>query len=140
MRAVLDSSVWVAGFLSGSGASHEIILRGLKGEFEIVVSQKIMKEVLKAFRKPGLKKRITKDQISVLKSVLKERARKVSLKLNVVRDPQDDDIVAAAVQWKADCLVSLDHDLTEPWGPARIVGVGGLVGRNRGPAHGGLAH
>lgn len=33
-RVVIDSSVWVAGLLSNRGASHEVLLRGLKGGFE----------------------------------------------------------------------------------------------------------
>lgn len=113
-KVVIDSSVWVAGLLSDRGASHEVLLRGLKGEFELISSPDITSEVVRAIEKLEIlsSARQAGDE-GILIELLLSKSREVSLDIQVLRDPDDDIILACAVEHRADYLVSLDKDFTD---------------------------
>ena len=106
---VIDSSVWVAGLLSDRGASHEVLLRGLKGEFDLISSPDIVSEVIRAVEKLGILHKVRRSgDEGLLIELLLSKSREVSLGINkVVRDPHDDIILACALEHGADYLLTL---------------------------------
>ncbi|MDO8519456.1 MAG: putative toxin-antitoxin system toxin component, PIN family [Deltaproteobacteria bacterium] len=114
VRAVIDSSVWVAGLLSDRGSSHEVLLRGLKGEFDLISSPDIVSEVVRAVEKLDILHKVRQPgDEGLLIELLLSKSREVSLDIKAVRDPHDDIILACALEHGADYLVSLDKDFTD---------------------------
>lgn len=54
MRAVLDPNVLIAGLLSRTGAPAQLMTRWLGGEFELVVSDRLLDELERAFTYPKI--------------------------------------------------------------------------------------
>ena len=96
-------------------ACHELIRLAKDGAFELFMSSDILEETAETLRYPHLRKRydysdtdiIAFCQDLVLVGTITDDAPIVP----VVRDPDDDKIVACAVAAGADYLVSRDKDL-----------------------------
>ncbi len=115
-RAVFDTTVLISAFLKGSGISGELL--SLAGDaFILVISPEIVAETeRKLLTKERLRKSATytDDQAREYCRGLSELAELVTdlpPLSGVVRDPNDDMIVATAVKASADYLVSRDKDL-----------------------------
>lgn len=124
-RAVVDTSVLVAAVLGPTGASREVLRRGLDLEFIWLVSDPILKEYRKVLRSDRISEQI-KIPAKVLKSLdllLEGLKRGVTMKLRAVRDQTDDIFVECAAEHHADLIVSLDEDLLtlKNFGPVRII-------------------
>jgi len=110
-RVVLDTSVLISGLLGGSSVP---VLRGWRrGDFTLVISSEIYEEyeaVLKR-QKFGLPLTLVEE----LLSFIKEEAIWVEpdIELDIVRDPSDDKFLEAAVDGKANVVVSNDRDLLD---------------------------
>ena len=104
----------MSGLLSDRGASYEVLLRGLEGEFELISSPDIASEVIRAVEKLEIlsSTRQAGDE-EILIELLLSKSREVSLDIHVLRDPNDDIILACALEYQADYLVSLDKDFTD---------------------------
>ena len=116
VRAVLDSTVLISAFLKPGGVSDEIL--GLAGRtFVLALAPEIIAETRR--------KLLTSARIRKNASYSDERVRRFCRGLarvaepisdlpplrGVVRDPDDDVIVAAAVKARADYLVTRNKDL-----------------------------
>ena len=115
-RAVFDTTVLISAFLKRSGISGELL--SLAGDaFILVLSPEIVAETeVKLLTKERLRKSATytDDQAREYCRGLSELAELVTdlpPLSGVVRDPNDDMIVATAVKASADYLVSRDKDL-----------------------------
>ena len=115
-RTVFDTTVLISAFLKRSGISGELL--SLAGdEFILVLSPEIVTETeIKLLTKERLRKSATytDDQAREYCRGLAELAELVTdlpPLSGVVRDPNDDMIVATAVKASADYLVSRDKDL-----------------------------
>ena len=117
-RAVFDSTVLVSAFLKPGGVSDELL--ALAGEaFTLALAPEIIAETRR--------KLLTGKKIRQRYAYTDERVRRFCRGLarmaepvrnlpplaGVVRDPEDDLIVAAAVAAKADYIVSRDRDLRD---------------------------
>lgn len=117
MRVVLDPNVLIAGLLSSTGAPAQLISRWLSGEFELVVTDKLLAELERAFSYPKLRRRLDEDEANVfldlLRGGLAERVEDPAGPPKVgSRDPNDDYLIAAAASAHA-TLVSGDADLLQ---------------------------
>ena len=114
-RAVIDTSVLVAGVLGAKGASRELLTRALDLEFVWLVSDPILKEyrMILAMDKIKLKATFSKKLLKVLDRLWEELKKGVVSHIKVVRDPTDDMFVECAVDHHGDFIVSLDQDLLE---------------------------
>jgi putative PIN family toxin of toxin-antitoxin system len=115
-RAVLDANVYVSAAVRADGPPGQIIERFLRdAAFEIVVSQAIVDEVLRALAYPKVRKYIRRgldpelwfEDIVVLAQFVTGEYEAAG----VSDDPDDDKYIAAAVEGRAAFVVSGDPDL-----------------------------
>ena len=118
IRAVLDANVYVSAAVRPEGTPGKIIDRFLRsGAFEIVMSQAIVEEVLRAltypkvrkYIRPGLDPELWFEDIVVL-SQLVAGQREVE---GASKDPDDDKYIAAAIEGRARFVVAGDSDLLD---------------------------
>jgi putative PIN family toxin of toxin-antitoxin system len=118
IRAVLDANVYVSAAVRPEGPPGQIIGRFLRGgAFEIVMSQAILDEVLRAltYRKirkyirPGLDPELWFEDIVVLSHLVAGEREFVG----VSKDPDDDKYIAAAIEGRAGFVVAGDSDLLD---------------------------
>jgi len=74
VRAVLDVNVLIAALLSPNGAPAQIISRWLAGEFDLVVSEKLLDELERALGYPKLRARIAAEEATEFVSFLHNTA------------------------------------------------------------------
>ena len=116
LRAVLDANIYVSAAVRGDGPPGQIIERFLgDAVFEIVVSQAIVDEVLRALAYPKVRKYIRRgldpelwfEDIVVLAQFVAGEYEVAG----VSDDPDDDKYIAAAVEGPAAFVVTGDPDL-----------------------------
>ena len=110
LRAVIDTSVFVSGHLSRRGASHEILRRWRRGEFQLVVSEEILVEVIEQLTDKTIPvAQITELVTSILLvGLVTESLYEVDA---VEADPDDNMFIAAALEASARYVVTLDNHL-----------------------------
>lgn len=117
MRALLDVNVLIAGLLSRSGSPARLLGRWLEGEFELVISNRLLDELEKTLARPKLRRLLDDDEISAFLELLRgglaewveDPEEPPSIRS---RDPKDDYLIAAAGSAHA-TLVTGDADLLE---------------------------
>lgn len=114
MRAVLDTNVLVSALIAPRGAPALLFRAWLDGEFELVVSPRLLDELERVLAYPKLRRRVSTDQADTVLRLLRSSAEHhddpdtpapVSSP-----DPDDDFLVALAAAASAH-LVSGDRDL-----------------------------
>jgi putative PIN family toxin of toxin-antitoxin system len=116
LRVVADPGVLVSGVLTRVGPPAEILDRWRAGEFDLVVSPKLLGELEDVLLRPTFRSAISeldaRDYVDGLaaEAVLVPDPDEVPA---VTRDPDDDYLVALAVAADADAIVSGDTHLTE---------------------------
>lgn len=116
MRAVLDPNVLVAVALSPQGAPAKIHIAWLAGEFDLLISPELIKELQRAFGYSHIRKRVTKEEAEDFIDVLRREA-------SMAEDPKappsvhssdaGDDYLLALAEAEAAGLVSGDSDVLE---------------------------
>jgi len=109
VRVLLDTNVLVSAVLFG-GLPRELLQRALRGDLEVVTSVRLMAEFQEVLvERFGLAPEIAQaarseyEQLAVL-----VRPRRVP---RIARDPDDNEVLAAAVMGRADFIVTGDRDL-----------------------------
>jgi putative PIN family toxin of toxin-antitoxin system len=74
VRAVLDPNVLVSSLLSPAGAPARIVSRWLAGDFELVVSERLLAEVERALAYPKLRTRVESAEASAFVTLLRHSA------------------------------------------------------------------
>jgi putative PIN family toxin of toxin-antitoxin system len=117
MRAVLDTNVLVSATLIKGGTEDKILRVLQHGKFELVLSAPILEEIGRAILYEKLQKCrwMTKEELTSLIQLLAQESILVSgtTHVRVCRDPDDDKFLAAAIEGKAQWVVSGDKDLLE---------------------------
>jgi uncharacterized protein len=118
IRAVLDANVYVSAAVRPEGPPGQIIDRFLRGgAFEIVMSQAIVEEVLRALSYPKVRKYIRsgleaelwfEDIVVLSHLVAGEREFEGASK-----DPDDDKYIAVAIEGRAGFVVAGDAHLLD---------------------------
>lgn len=111
MKAVGDTNVLIAGFLT-EGLCSGLMLRARKQVFNLVLCNNIISEFKGILRK---KFKITPADISEISAIASEAAFAIVHDLSSVpdicRDPNDNMIIACAIDAHADYIVTGDEDL-----------------------------
>lgn len=111
MKAVFDTNVLIAAFLT-EGLCSGLLIRARKQAFNLVLCDDIIREfegiLIKKFK-------LTSADISEISAIVSEAASEILHKLgpipNICRDPNDDMIIACAIDAAADYIVTGDEDL-----------------------------
>lgn len=135
MRAVLDPNVLISALLSPGGGPAALIRAWLDGEFDIVVSPKLLAELQRALGYPHLAERVPADDAAELLELLRRAAARFDdpdgpAGTLASRDPADDYLIALAVAADA-LLVSGDADLLSLGPGLPILGPGAFLVRLR---------
>lgn len=113
MRAVLDPNNLIAALLSPAGAPAQLVTGWLGGEFELVVSETLLAELVQALEYPKLRKRVSADQAAEFVALLRDGpmiGADPSATSRRSADPGDDYLLALAESERA-VLVSGDQHL-----------------------------
>jgi uncharacterized protein len=111
VRAVLDPNVLISALLSPRGAPAHLIARWRTGDFDLVVSNRVLVELRRALRYPRLRARISPEEADEFVVGLRELAV-------VARDPRTpprrsvdpgDDYLLALAESQGAVLVSGDR-------------------------------
>jgi putative PIN family toxin of toxin-antitoxin system len=117
LRVVLDTNVIVSGIISPHGPSRQILEAWHQQRFELLVSEALVLEISRVLRYPRLQKiyRLSEADIEVvLASLLNDAYLLEDLyEVQRSRDPDDNILLACALEGKAAYVVSGDSDLLE---------------------------
>ena len=110
MRIVLDTNVFVSG-IHWTGSSEKVLRAWMNNDFELVSSLPILEElvrILMSFKVP-----LNPEDISWWESLILEKSVIVAPTetVDVITDPDDNKFVEAALEGKAQYIVSQDKHL-----------------------------
>lgn len=117
ISAVLDTNVIASAVLIRGGIEDRVLRPWFLGQYRLVLSVPILEEVLRVLEYPRIRSRrwmSDKETVHLLEqlaesSVLVEGKQR----LRICRDPADDKFVVAALEGKADYIVTGDADLLD---------------------------
>ena len=110
MRVLLDSNVLISAAIN-KGKPRKLLLKALAGEFVLVSSNELLKELEGVIARP--KFRLSSSEVQKFVSAFKKTVELVKVKSNlrIVEDPADDKVLNAAYDGKVDYIVTGDADL-----------------------------
>lgn len=118
MRVILDPNILISHLLPSRHESlaDRLVDAAVTGAFTLLICDELVHELItRVQRKPYLANRISSAELTTLVDSLSYSAEYVDLSdvpfTRVVRDPNDDYLIALAVRGDADILVSGDHDV-----------------------------
>ena len=103
IRAVLDANVLVSAFpglRNPASTPGELLRRWRRGEYELVVSEHILAELVRTYRKPYFAERYPAALVDRALAALRRRATVIPITtrvLGVATHPEDDPVLATAV-------------------------------------------
>lgn len=115
-RVVIDANVLVSAVINRPfSVSQEIYQSFINKHFLLIVSPSILSEVEDVLNRDRIMK-LHKHSSKILQKIISQLANLSYVvagktEIEVVRDPDDDKIIAAAVEGNADYIVSRDRDL-----------------------------
>lgn len=116
MRALFDVNVFISGLLSRTGAPARLLGMWLEGEFELVVTERLLAELEVTLGRPKLRRHFDDSDVSGFLELLRSLAETVedpTAKPSITsRDPKDDYLIAAAA-FAGATLVTGDVHLLE---------------------------
>ena len=113
MRAVLDANVLISALLAPAAASATLLRRWLDGEFELVVSERLLAELRRALAYPKLRAHVSGEEADAFVELLRGAAVMAADPASPPRISRDsgDDYLLALARATAAVLVSGDQDL-----------------------------
>jgi len=116
LRAVLDSTILVSAFLTPGGAADAVLQQGMDEAFTCCLADEIIAETVHRLLSPRLQERYayTAEDVETFKATLRGSFLIISdlpPLTGIVRDPNDDMILACGVAAGADYVVTRDDDL-----------------------------
>jgi putative PIN family toxin of toxin-antitoxin system len=115
-RVVLDCNVFVSALLSPDGTPAEILERWADGDFDLIVSPRLLAEVETVLGRPKFRASIDGIHVAALLSGLIDDGVLIEdppAQPGLTPDPGDDYLVALARKADAQCIVSGDAHLRE---------------------------
>ncbi len=116
IRAVLDTNVIVSGIISPHGVPRKVIEMAVEEIFDVITSPSINREVLSVLHRDYIYKKyhLNEKTIEAIASFLYEGTIMVSEELQITKiekDPDDNKFLSAAIEGKANYIVSGDEHL-----------------------------
>ena len=116
LRVVLDPGVLVSAVISPTGAPAEVLDAWREGQFDAVVSPKLLDELEDVLLRPKFRVYASVDEVGTYVEALAAGAVAFDDPAEpprVTRDPGDDYLLALARAAQADAIVSGDKHLTQ---------------------------
>ncbi len=115
MRAVLDVNVLIASLMAPGGAPAQLLLRWLAGDFELIVSDKLVAELRRALAYSKVRERVPRADAAAFVEFLEGAATRMSNPTEPPRWSRDagDDYLLALAQTGSAIVVSGDRDLLQ---------------------------
>jgi putative PIN family toxin of toxin-antitoxin system len=115
LRAVIDTNIWVSALLNPHGFPAQVLEALRAGQFQPVLSERLIEELLDVLSRPRLVKKygLQPEDIAEFVALLEVKAILVEPRgdLQLCRDPRDDIVLETALLGKANYVVSRDGDL-----------------------------
>lgn len=117
LSAVLDSTVLVSAFLNAGGVSDALLVRANEGLFRLALAEEILAETERVLLTTSrIRRRYGYSDVSVARYIRGLRTlfplvTELPSLTGIMRDPNDDMIVACAVQAQVRHIVTRDADL-----------------------------
>ena len=110
LRVFLDTSVIIAGMVSGRGAAHEVLRLGESGVIQVYLSEQVLTEADRVFRAkfPTLIAEFHKFLRNLDPVLVDDPTRAEVSSIEGWINADDAPILAAAIKSRADCLVTWD--------------------------------
>ena len=113
MRAVFDTNVLVAAFVA-EGICSKLLMRGRKKQFHLIVCPVILREFDRVLiKKFSATRNETRSALRIVSETAHSVVHPSQSVQSVCRDPDDNAILACALEARADYLVTGDEDLLE---------------------------
>jgi putative PIN family toxin of toxin-antitoxin system len=117
MRVVLDTNVFISATLIRGGNEEQILRAWQRGAFDLVLSPEILDELSRALFYEKLRKFrwMTEAEIIALLHTLAQGSALVPgrVRVEASRDPADNKFLGAAIEARAEYVVSGDRDLLD---------------------------
>jgi putative PIN family toxin of toxin-antitoxin system len=113
MKAVLDTNVLISSVIA-TGVPHEVVVKGLEGEYQIIVSVATLTEFRETLLKYPERFGMDEDEVQQEVETIRYFAEFVNPDEQITAvepDPDDDKFLEAAVAGDVDYLVSGDRHL-----------------------------
>jgi len=114
LRVVIDTTVWISGVF-WQGIPYQILEMWKAGDFEIIVSEAILTEIGRKLNEKAVKFEMETEVVNEWLDLIVVEAIFIQPqeRIRAYRDPDDDMFLEAAVESRADFVVSGDKDLTD---------------------------
>ena len=116
MRVVIDTNVLISAVIKPQNRLGMVIVRLRKGDYVLLYSEELLDELTEVMARPKLRKYGLNPETAgaVIDSIL-AKGEKVKLMtvFDICRDPDDNLLLALAVDGDADYIVSGDQDLLD---------------------------
>ena len=116
MLVVLDAGVFVSAAITPHGVASRIVTAGIDGRFEYLLCPRLVGEVADVLARPKVARLVSDEHRRRFLGEVVAVARDVpdSAEIPVVsRDPDDDYLIALAVEHRAERIVTGDADLLD---------------------------
>ncbi|MFQ5796610.1 MAG: putative toxin-antitoxin system toxin component, PIN family [Candidatus Bipolaricaulia bacterium] len=118
MKVVLDTNVLISGTILNHGPSYEILEAWRSGRFLLITSESLIQEAQEKLLEPRIREtyHLSRGMIQGVLTALRKHSRRVpgTLSLQViVEDPDDDQVIIAAVEGSVDYIISGDPHLRD---------------------------
>jgi putative PIN family toxin of toxin-antitoxin system len=117
MRAVLDTNVVISATLIRDGSEDRILRAWQRGAFDVVLSPPILDEMGRALSYERFRKArwMTEEEVVALLQSLAQESLLVPgrVRVQVSRDPEDNKFLEAAIEARAQYVVTGDKDLLD---------------------------
>ena len=115
IRAVIDTSILIRALIKPQGTVGPV-LQGLRNaDYQLLYSEPLLAELTDVLARPRLRAKygFTTEDIATVLSLILLRGEPVvpARRVDVCRDPTDNMVLEAAVEGRADAIVSGDKDL-----------------------------
>jgi putative PIN family toxin of toxin-antitoxin system len=112
LKVVIDTSIWIR-ILLGGRLTLPVLEAWQNGLFQSVSSEPLLAELSEVWQRPRLKKHIEEQDAQDLLEQIRHRSVMVELVTTPprCRDPQDEPVLATAIDGKADVIVTGDSDM-----------------------------
>ncbi len=113
MKVVVDTNVLISGIIRSHGAPASIVERWESGRFDLIITEWLRKELVRVLGYPRVIRTTKRPPFEVerIRTQLSGSDVGTANPAGHTRDPDDRNVLGAAVDFRADVIVSGDKDL-----------------------------